>query len=80
MAPNGNGGVWSALQGTGAIADMDKRKLKWIASFAVDNVLIKPADPVFIGFCEETKTDIGCKVVTKSSPSEKGNYFRSRQL
>lgn len=38
--------------------------------YAVDNALIKVADPVFFGFCAEREADIGVKVVPKKSAAE----------
>ena len=71
IAPNGNGGLWSALHSSGALQDMKRRGIEIIASYGVDNILAKVADPVFIGFTKEQDTPISCKVVSKAYPEER---------
>src|SRR5690606_27871412 len=75
LSPNGNGGVFSALKSSGAIADMDSKGIKWIFMYNVDNALIKIADPVFVGFAEETDLHIASKSVPKRNPQEKVGIF-----
>lgn len=70
VSPNGNGGVWSALN-NGVLEDMKKRNIKWICSYPVDNILVKICDPLFIGFCIKNNSEIGCKVVSKLYPEER---------
>jgi UDP-N-acetylglucosamine/UDP-N-acetylgalactosamine diphosphorylase len=65
IAPNGNGGLWSALVTQGVLADMERRGVTLICSYPVDNILTKVADPEFVGFCTEKKSDVACKVVAK---------------
>ncbi|MBQ1721126.1 MAG: UTP--glucose-1-phosphate uridylyltransferase, partial [Lachnospiraceae bacterium] len=48
-SPNGNGGWFSSLARAGLLEDIHKRGVEWLNIFAVDNVLQKIADPVFIG-------------------------------
>ena len=44
---------------SGALADMQSHGIEAIDCFAVDNALIKPADPLFIGHCYCQQTDCG---------------------
>lgn len=71
IAPNGNGGLWSALRSSGALEDMKKRGVTLVASYGVDNILAKVADPVFIGFSTAQASPISCKVVAKANPQER---------
>lgn len=70
LAPNGNGGLYKALHTSGALADMSKRGIDYVTQYCVDNVLIKTADPVFIGFMHEMRADCAAKVVPKAYPEE----------
>jgi len=71
LAPDGNGGVYSAMERCGIISDMSSRGIEHIHAFAIDNALTKPADPSFIGYCIAEKADCGNKVLWKSGPHEK---------
>lgn len=68
IAPNGNGGLWSAVLTQGVLADMEKRGITLVCSYPVDNILTKMADPEWVGFCIERKADVACKVVAKVRP------------
>lgn len=71
-SPNGNGGWFnSLLNNADAKAMLEKYNLKWLNIFAVDNVLQKIADPVFIGATIKGGYEIGSKVVRKANPYEK---------
>lgn len=62
QAPDGNGSIYQSLQRTGALADMKARGVECLHVFSVDNVLVKVADPVFIGYCRALGADCGNKV------------------
>ena len=70
MAPDGNGGIYPSLQSSGALRHMQDRQIQYLHVFSIDNALVKPADPVFIGYCISNNADCGNKVVWKSHPHE----------
>lgn len=71
LAPDGNGGIYPAMVKHGIITDMKARGIKYIHVFGVDNALVKPADPTFVGYCIQQNADCGNKVLWKTSPDEK---------
>lgn len=71
MSPNGHGGVIIALREKGILDDMKRRGIKHIFYHQVDNVLIKIADPVFVGYHLMDHTEMSLKVVKKCHPEEK---------
>ncbi|CAB38688.1 UDP-N-acetylglucosamine diphosphorylase Uap1/Qri1(predicted) [Schizosaccharomyces pombe] len=70
-APNGNGGIYEALLSSGALNDMNRRGILHITAYSVDNVLVLPVDPVFIGMATTKKLEVATKTVEKIDPAEK---------
>lgn len=70
-SPNGNGGWFISLIRAGLLDQVHSAGIEWINVFAVDNVLQRIADPVFVGATIAEKCTVGAKVVRKNAPDEK---------
>ena len=71
LSPNGNGGWYSSLARCGLLSEIRARGIEWLNAFAVDNVLQRIADPVFVGACIAEGVNCGSKVVCKAETHEK---------
>lgn len=70
ISPDGNGGFYAALKAAGLYDIIQSSGIEWLNVFAVDNVLQRIADPVFVGAALQHGTPCAAKVVRKNSPSE----------
>ncbi len=71
VSPNGNGGWYSSMIKAGLQPVLHKEGIEWLNVFAVDNVLQRIADPVFVGATILSGATSGSKVVSKSAPEER---------
>ncbi|MBQ9713789.1 MAG: UTP--glucose-1-phosphate uridylyltransferase [Clostridia bacterium] len=71
LSPNGNGGWFSSLKKAGLVDDLHNRGVEWLNIYAVDNVLQRIADPVFIGATIVSEVNCGAKAIFKTIPEEK---------
>ena len=71
LSPNGNGGWFASLQKAGLCEDLHARGVEWLNIYAVDNVLQRIADPVFLGATIESGANCGAKAIFKTEPYEK---------
>ena len=71
LSPNGNGGWFGSLIRAGLGEDLHKRGVEWLNIYAVDNVLQRIADPVFVGATIDSGVNCGAKVICKTNPYEK---------
>ncbi|XP_022146685.1 UDP-N-acetylglucosamine diphosphorylase 2-like [Momordica charantia] len=77
-APDGNGGVYTALRSSHLLEDMSARGIKYIDCYGVDNALVRVADPTFLGYFIDKGVSAAAKVVRKAYPQEKVGVFVRR--
>ena len=75
---NGNGGVYSAMKEQNIIDDMKIKGIKWVYICGVDNIMVNPIDPLFIGETILNNMQIASKSVLKAYPEEKVGVFCKR--
>lgn len=71
LAPDGHGGSLKALVGSGGLREMRDRGVGVISYFQIDNPLVKPFDPLFIGLHAKTGSEMSTKVTPKSDDLER---------
>jgi len=69
-APDGHGGILSALNRRGMLADMKRRGLATLYYFQVDNPMVDIADPAFVGWHLLRRADMSLKVCAKRDANE----------
>lgn len=74
-ASDGNGGTYSSLRSSGALANMKERGIKWIFIGSVDNALLKMADVTLLGMTIDKKYQIASKTVVKANAHERVGVF-----
>lgn len=77
-ASDGNGGVYEALKKEKMLEDMKSKNVKWVYICGVDNIMVNPIDPIFIGLTIKHHMQIASKSVMKACPEEKVGVFCRR--
>ncbi|CAL9090753.1 unnamed protein product [Musa acuminata var. zebrina] len=77
-APDGNGGLYSALKLSKLLEDMAMRGVRYVDCYGVDNALVRVADPTFLGYFIDKGVATAAKVVRKAYPQEKVGVFVQR--
>jgi UDP-N-acetylglucosamine/UDP-N-acetylgalactosamine diphosphorylase len=77
-APNGNGGIYEALESSGTLKSLQGLGVQYLQVFSVDNPLARIADPVFYGMCDIENYDAAAKCTPKVSPQEAVGVFSLR--
>lgn len=75
LSPDGHGGSAHALRASGALEDMRRRGIEQISYFQVDNPLVKPVDPLFIGLHRVHESEMSSKAVAKADDFERVGVF-----
>lgn len=75
LAPTGHGGCLTALAETGMLRDMTDHGVDCISYFQVDNPLIQPIDPRFVGLHAKYRSEMSSLTIRKASDDEKVGHF-----
>ena len=75
FSPDGHGGTLRALHRSGLLDELQTQHCSYVSYFQVDNPLILPLDPVFIGLVHKGQSQVGSKVVRKAGDTEKVGVF-----
>ena len=70
-SPNGNGGWYRSMTRAGLAAFAKEQGVEWLNVYAVDNVLQRMCDPVYVGACILGGFTCGGKVIRKAERGEK---------
>ena len=66
-SPNGNGGVYEALERSGGVKEMEESGVEYLFLYGVDNIAIKLCDPLAIGLLHAQQKE-GVEVLVKTTP------------
>ena len=77
-AADGHAGIFKSILKGGALYDMQSRGIEWVFIGGVDNVLVKPVDPVLIGLSIKDNVEAAGKSIIKANPHEKVGIFCKR--
>lgn len=72
LTPNGNGGIFSSLNNSGMLDEMEKSDVKHVFMNNVDNVVVKVLDPALVGLHVTENNDITSKSITPKSGESVG--------
>ena len=75
LAANGHGGTLQSLEKSGVISEMKNNGIEWVFINGVDNVLVKPVDPLLMGMSIHNKVLGAVKSIEKTDPKEKVGVF-----
>ena len=64
-APDGNGGLYWALKHENILQHMEANNVQYLHVYCVDNVLVKVADPIFMGYCIQKGAESGNSTMVK---------------
>lgn len=77
-ASNGNGDVYRALKKNNIIKKLKADGIKWIFICGIDNILVKPVDPLFLGLTINKNYKIASKSIFKEDASSIEAVFVNR--
>ena len=77
VSPDGHGGMLAALAGSGGLNDTQRRGIRHLFYFQVDNPLVDICGPEFIGYHILANSELTTQVIAKRDPLDKvGNVVQ----
>ncbi len=76
--PDGNGGIFRAISTSGVKDILIREKIEYINIVGIDNVLLQPLDPEFIGATILNDYVLSSKSVTRNATNEKVGYLMKK--
>lgn len=76
--PGGNAGIYGSLASSGVLSAIEKKGVKYVQIFTVDNILCKLGDPAFTGYAHMNKCDVVVKACPKARDHEAVGVFAKR--
>ena len=77
LSPDGHGGMLSALAKSGGLEDLERRGIRHLFYFQVDNPLVDICGPEFIGYQVLANSEMTSQVIAKRDPLAKlGNIVQ----
>ena len=77
-AADGHGGIFHSMLKDGVVYDMKARGIEWVFIGGVDNVLVKPVDPILLGLVVKKQVVAAGKSIVKANPQERVGVFCKR--
>ena len=77
VSPDGHGGMLAALASSGGLNDIQRRGIRHLFYFQVDNPLVDICGPEFVGYHILAKSELTTQVIAKRDPLDKvGNVVQ----
>jgi UDP-N-acetylglucosamine/UDP-N-acetylgalactosamine diphosphorylase len=77
LSPDGHGGTLTALARSGLLEKMQRRGIRQVFYFQVDNPLVQVAGPLFLGHHLAHHAGVSSKVIPKEGPKDRlGNFVQ----
>jgi UDP-N-acetylglucosamine/UDP-N-acetylgalactosamine diphosphorylase len=80
IAPDGNGGVYLALEASGCLQHMQDHGIEGIDCCSVDNAAARVLDPLCLGAFHSSGVSVGSRVLSKAYPEEAVGVFARCEL
>lgn len=74
-AADGHGSIFQAMNDGNVIEDLKSKNIEWVFTSGIDNILVKPVDPIAIGLGVKYNVEMIGKSIIKANPHEAVGVF-----